>query len=132
MLAASALSGDVANYTKDVEAFMRVTSRKGLKHKPMNTLEVMLLDHEQRERQIKALEGIEDALRLQVGCSLLLSFLRFRLLHIRWGFLPSIDQRGNLSPSCAHSEYFRLVFGVRWGDMFGFRVLRRGGGGLLT
>ena len=67
----------MANYTKDVKAFMWVTSRKGLKHKPMNTLEVMLLDHEQRERQIKALEGIEDALRLQVGCSLLLSFLRF-------------------------------------------------------
>ena len=77
MLAASVLSGDVANYTKDVEAFMRVTSRKGLKHKPMNTLEVMLLDHEQRERQIKVLEGIKDALRLRVGCSLLLSFLRF-------------------------------------------------------
>ena len=77
MLAASALSCDMANYTKDVEAFMRVTSRKGLKHKPMNTLEVMLLDHEQRERQIKALEGIEDTLRLRVGCSLLLSFLCF-------------------------------------------------------
>ena len=77
MPAASALSCDVANYTKDVEAFMQVTSQKGLKHKPMNTLEVMLLDHEQRERQIKALKGIEDALRLRVGCSLLLSFLRF-------------------------------------------------------
>ena len=32
-------------------------------------MEVMLLDHEQRERQLKAIEGIKDVLHLQVSCS---------------------------------------------------------------
>ena len=49
----------------------------GLKHKPKTVVEVMLLQHEQRERQIKALEGIEDVLRLQVCCS---SFLSLQFL----------------------------------------------------
>ena len=62
----------VARYTRDVEAFLRVSARKGLKHKPATIVEVMLLRYEQNERQIRALEGIEDALRLRVRCSLLL------------------------------------------------------------
>ena len=62
----------VASYTRDVEAFLRVSARKGLKHKPATIVEVMLLWYEQNEHQIRALEGIEDALRLRVRCSLLL------------------------------------------------------------
>ena len=62
------MAGDVANYTKDVEAFLRCSKRKGLKHKPANLVEVLLLHYEQRERQIKALEGIEDVLRHRVSC----------------------------------------------------------------
>ena len=41
----------------------------GLAHKPRTVVEVMLLDHEQREHQLKAIEDIEDVLRLQVSCS---------------------------------------------------------------
>lgn len=67
-LAQVKLAGDVAAYTRDVEAFLRVSRRRGLKHKPSTVVEVLLLHHEQRERQIRALEGIEDVLRLRVSC----------------------------------------------------------------
>lgn len=70
-----ALSERVVRYTKDVEAFLRCSQRMGLKHRPKTVVEVMLLDHEQRERQIRAIEGIEDVLRRLVGCSSL-SFLQ--------------------------------------------------------
>jgi hypothetical protein len=59
---------DVANYTKDVEAFLCCSKCKGLKHRPANLVEVMLLHYEQQERQIKAPEGIENVLRHQVSC----------------------------------------------------------------
>lgn len=62
------LANDVSQYTKDVEAFLRISSRKGLKHKPTTQVEVMLLQYEQQERQIRALEGIEDMLRVRVSC----------------------------------------------------------------
>ena len=71
------LSARVLSYTREVEAFLRCSRRMGLKHKPKTVVEVMLLQHEQRERQIKALEGIEDVLRLQVCCS---SFLSLQFL----------------------------------------------------
>ena len=71
------LSTRVLNYTREVEAFLRCSRRMGLKHKPKTMVEVMLLQHEQRERQIKALEGIEDVLRLRVCCS---SFLSLQFL----------------------------------------------------
>lgn len=58
----------MATYARDVAAFLRRARRKGLKHKPSNVVEVMLLDHEQRERQIDTLQGIEDALRVLVSC----------------------------------------------------------------
>ena len=32
-------------------------------------MEAMLFDHEQREHQLKAIEGIEDVFHLQVSCS---------------------------------------------------------------
>lgn len=67
------LSARVLNYTREVEAFLRCSRRMGLKHKPKTVVEMMLLQHEQRERQIKALEGIEDVLRLRVCCSSFLS-----------------------------------------------------------
>jgi hypothetical protein len=65
----AALSAQVLNYTRDVEAFLRTSKRMGLTHKPRTVVEVMLLNHEQRECQLKAIEGIEDVLRLQVSCS---------------------------------------------------------------
>jgi hypothetical protein len=71
------LSARVLNYTREVAAFLRCSRRMGLKHKPKTMVEVMLLQHEQRERQIKALEGIEDVLRLRVCCS---SFLSLQFL----------------------------------------------------
>jgi hypothetical protein len=43
----------------------------GLKHKPKTVVEVMLLQYDQKERQIKALEGIEDVLQLRVCCPFL-------------------------------------------------------------
>jgi hypothetical protein len=70
-LSEEGLAVAVGRYAKDVEAFLRISKRKGLKHKPATVVEVMLLQYEQNERQIKALEGIEDALRVRVGCSLL-------------------------------------------------------------
>jgi hypothetical protein len=63
------LASDVSRYTRDVEAFLRVSNRKGLKHKPATQVEVLLLQNEQRERQIRVLEGIEDVLRFSVSCS---------------------------------------------------------------
>ena len=63
------------NYTKDVEAFLRCSRRKGLKHRAANLVEVMLLHYEQQERQIKVLEGIEDVLRHRVSCFSCLSDL---------------------------------------------------------
>lgn len=60
--------GGVTAYTRDVEAFLRRSQRKGLKHKPATVIEAMSLEYEQRERQIKALEGIEDVLRIRVSC----------------------------------------------------------------
>ena len=69
LLDEAALSPRVLNYTRDVEAFLRTSKRMGLTHKPRTIVEVMLLDHEQQERQLKAIEGIEDVLRLQVSCS---------------------------------------------------------------
>lgn len=77
------MAAAVGRYSKDVEAFLRCSKRMGLKHRPRTVVEVMLLDHEQRGRQIKALEGIEDVLRLQVGCPFFFFFLSvsdFRLL----------------------------------------------------
>jgi hypothetical protein len=80
----------VASYTRDVEAFLRVSARKGLKHKPATIVEVMLLRYEQNERQIQALEGIEDALRLRVRCSLLLVCM---CLTSAWQVgLPALDR----------------------------------------
>ena len=58
----------MATYTRDVAVFLRRAQRKGLKYKPSNVLEVMLLDHEQWERQIDTFQGIEDALRVLVSC----------------------------------------------------------------
>ena len=58
------LSARVLNYTREVEAFLRRTRRMGLKHKPKTVIEVILLQYDQKERQIKALEGIEDVVRL--------------------------------------------------------------------
>ena len=57
----------MGTYTKDFEAFLHRSQCKGLKHKPATVVEVMLLEYDQRERQIKALEGIEDALRAGVS-----------------------------------------------------------------
>ena len=71
------LSAWVLNYTREVEAFLRCSRRMGLKHKPKTMVEVIPLQHEQRECQIKALKGIEDILRLQVCCS---SFLSLQFL----------------------------------------------------
>ena len=61
------LAGCVSTYTKDVKAFLHRLQHKRLKHKPATVVEVMLLEYDQRERQIKALEGIEDALRAGVS-----------------------------------------------------------------
>jgi hypothetical protein len=61
------LSADVANYTRDVEAFQRVSKRMGLKHRPSTVVEMMGLQHDQMERLIRVLEGIEDVKRFQVG-----------------------------------------------------------------
>jgi hypothetical protein len=58
----------VTTYTRDVEAFLRRSQRKGLKHKPTTVVEAMSLEYKQRERQIKVLEGIEDVLRMWVSC----------------------------------------------------------------
>jgi len=69
LLDEAALSARVLNYTRDVEAFLRSSKRMGLTHKPRTIVEVMLLDHEQREHQLKAIEGIEDVLCLRVSCS---------------------------------------------------------------
>ena len=63
------LSARVLSYTREVEAFLRCSRRMGLKHKPKTMVKMMLLQHEQRECQIKALEGIEDILRLRICCS---------------------------------------------------------------
>ena len=63
------MASDVSRYTRDVEAFLRVSNRKGLKHKPAMQVEVLLLQNEQRERQIRVLEGIEDVLHFSVSCS---------------------------------------------------------------
>ena len=41
------LAAVVASYTRDVEVFLRVSGRKGLKHKPVTVVEVMLLQYEQ-------------------------------------------------------------------------------------
>ena len=71
------LSARALSYTREVEAFLRCSRRMGLKHKPKTVVEMMLLQHEQRERQIKALEGIEDVLRLRVCCSSFLSLQFF-------------------------------------------------------
>jgi hypothetical protein len=57
----------VGTYTKDIKVFLRQSQRKGLKHKPATIVEVILLEYDQRERQIKALEGIENALRARVS-----------------------------------------------------------------
>jgi hypothetical protein len=65
------LAAVVASYTRDVKVFLRIFVKKGLKHKPATIVEVMLLRYEQNECQIRMLEGIEDALRLRVRCSLL-------------------------------------------------------------
>jgi hypothetical protein len=46
------LASDVSHYTRDIEAFLCVSNRKSLKYKPVTQVEVMLLQHEQRERQI--------------------------------------------------------------------------------
>ena len=58
----------MATYARNVAVFLRRARRKGLKHKPSNVVKVMLLDHEQRERQIDTLQGIEDVLRVLVSC----------------------------------------------------------------
>jgi hypothetical protein len=63
------LASDVSCYTRDVEAFLCVSNRKGLKHKPATQVEVMLLQYKQWERQIQVLEGIEDVLRFSVSHS---------------------------------------------------------------
>ena len=69
LLDKAALSVRVLNYTQDVEAFLRSLKQMDLTHKPRTVVEVMLLDHEQRERGLKTIEGIEDVLRLQVSWS---------------------------------------------------------------
>jgi transcriptional/translational regulatory protein YebC/TACO1 len=60
---------DVATYTRDVEAYRRVSQRKGLKHKPATVVEMMGLQHDQMERLIRVLEGLEDVARFHVSCS---------------------------------------------------------------
>ena len=57
----------MGTYTKDIKVFLRQSQRKGLKHKPATIVEVILLEYDQRERQIKALEDIENALRTRVS-----------------------------------------------------------------
>jgi hypothetical protein len=121
----------VGAYTKDVKAFLRRSQRKGLKHKPATVVEVMLLEYDQRERQIKALEGIEDALRIGV-ISLLCSFLSdFYLL----GWVPSLGSVPPRSVSCARrrigSSAFRqqrrcLGVGFLGGGGWGFFMIFSG------
>jgi hypothetical protein len=62
------LTRDVMRYAKDVAAYLCVSRRKKLTHKPATVVEVILLQHDQQERQIHALEGIEDMLRVRVSC----------------------------------------------------------------
>jgi hypothetical protein len=69
LLYKAALSAWVLNYTQDIEAFLHSSKRIGLTNKSRTVVEVMLLDHKQQERQLKAIEGIEDVLRLQVSFS---------------------------------------------------------------
>jgi hypothetical protein len=64
LLDKAALSAWILNYTQDVKAFLRSSKRMGLTHKLRTIVEVMLLDHEQWEHQLKAIEGIEDVLYL--------------------------------------------------------------------
>ena len=63
------MASDISQYIRDVEAFLRISNRKGLKHKPATQVEVLLLQNEQQERQIRVLEGIEDVLHFLVSCS---------------------------------------------------------------
>jgi hypothetical protein len=72
LLDETSLAAMVVSYTKDIEVFLYISRKKELKYKLATVVEVILLQYEQNECQIQALEGIKDILQMCVGCFLFL------------------------------------------------------------